>query len=188
MRAKIISAAILFAFLPLLANASDTSPYVVGQWNFQDSFKDFEGDSEPPVVTQDTVFTFLNPTQLRLTLDYAFFAEDGTFCGCDEDTLEPNGRVRYTMLAEAQEGFLSRELCPTQTDGEMKSIVFESEKSIGKDWALETGLQIHIANGKERTESDLKAVTVNRGTIREMRNIHAQCKNFLMNKKQSSFM
>src|SRR5215469_14480166 len=103
--------------------AQNSSPYVVGQWNLQDKFKDFTG-GDSPIITDNSAFTFLNPTPLTLTLEYAFFEHDGTFCGCDRDTLSPNGRTRYTMLAEQQGGQFSTKLCPNQTDGTLKSIVF----------------------------------------------------------------
>jgi hypothetical protein len=103
------------------------------------------------------------------------------------------------MLAEEQQDIFSRKLCPTQTDGQMKSIVFISEESIGKDDALQNGLQIHVgedlASGAnrpdapipvpvpevdvERTESDLNAVPVTRKTIKEMRKIHELCEEFI---------
>lgn len=165
------------AFAPAFVMAQNSSPYVVGQWNLQDKLKDFKGGSA--IMTQNTVFTFLNPTPLTLTLEYAFFAGDGTFCGCDRDTLQPNGRTRYTMLGEQQANLFSRTLCPTQTDGTLKSIVFFSTTSIGTDAALQAGLQIHVSHDSEGTESDLDAVPVNTTTIAEMNSIHAQCVTFL---------
>ena len=93
----------LFAgsFLLALASAGvataegDSGAYLIGQWKLNDRFSDFK----PPgfsIVTDNTEFVFLNPTNLTLNkgLEYAFFASDGTFCGCDRDTLKPNGRVR----------------------------------------------------------------------------------------------
>jgi hypothetical protein len=81
------------------AAAQDSSPYLIGHWSLNDSFSDFR----PPgsaIKTDNTEFVFLNPTNLVLTLEYAFFAtnsdETVTFCGCDRDTLNANGRVRYT--------------------------------------------------------------------------------------------
>jgi hypothetical protein len=88
---------------------------------------------------------------LTLTLEYAFFVHDGTFCGCDRDTLSPNGRTRYTMLAEQQGGQFSTKLCPDQTDGTLKSIVFvpAASPSFGIDGALQAGLEIHIGGGSK---------------------------------------
>ena len=79
-----------------LATAADSGPYLVGHWKMTDTFTE---TNVPPVVTDNTEFVFLNPTPLTLTLEYAFFDSAGTFCGCDRDTLAPNGRTRYTMLA-----------------------------------------------------------------------------------------
>jgi hypothetical protein len=170
----------ILAFAQGLAAAQNSSPYVVGQWNLQDRFKDFKGEDSSPIITKNSAFTFLNPTPLTLTLEYAFFASDGTFCGCDRDTLNPNGRTRYTMLAEQQGGQFSTKLCPTQTDGTLKSIVFvpAASPSFGTDGALQAGLEIHIGGG-QRSESDLNAVPVTPTTISEMSSIHAQCIGFI---------
>jgi|GEM_PF-1740990 hypothetical protein len=177
------------------AGGGDASPYLVGHWKLNDSFQDSKAGS--PIVTENTEFVFLNPTKLTLTLDYAFFANPpeadlnashkntgATFCGCDEDTLIPNGRVRYTMLGEEEGGFLSRKLCPKQTDGVMKTIVFTSKKDhpdqINIEDALQAGYQIQTFNqGQGRTESDLKAVPVTDKIKEEIQFIHDQCKKFL---------
>ena len=177
MKRRLILTAVVMAFAPAIAFAQNSSPYVVGQWNLKDKFKDFKGHASP-IITDNSAFTFINPTPLTLTLEYAFFAPDGTFCGCDRDTLKPNGRTEYTMLAEQQGGQFSTTLCPTQTNGVMKSIVFESSSSIGTDRALQAGLEIHTGGG-QRTESDLDAVPVNTTTITEMNDIHTLCVDFI---------
>ena len=179
MKRLLTLASFLVAFLPsTLTMAQNSSPYVVGQWNLNDKFKDFKhGD---PIKTENSVFTFLNPTDLVLTLEYAFFAPDGTFCGCDRDTLQPNGRTRYTMQAEQEGHQFSRTLCPTQTEGELKSIVFVSSETIGADDALQAGLQIHLSDDNEvRSESDLNAVPTTAASIREMNHIHSLCNGFI---------
>jgi hypothetical protein len=182
MKKALILALVLAGLIPVAsASAQDSSPYVVGHWNLSDSFKDFTGGTA--ITTDNTDFTFLNPTDLTLTLEYAFFAApDGTFCGCDRDTLKPNGRTRYTMLAEKQGGQFSTTLCSTQTEGELKSIVFISEDkdkdSIVVGDAVQAGTQIHIF-GSNRSESNLQGVTINRTTVREMNKIHTLCKKFI---------
>jgi hypothetical protein len=162
------------------AMAQDSSPYVVGHWRLNDSFADFTPGA--PITTDNTDIVFLNPTNLTLTLEYAFFAApDGTFCGCDRDTLRPNGRTRYTMLGEQQNGSFSTKLCPTQTEGVLKSIVFtglDKKGNIDVDDALQAGVQIHIF-GSQRSESNLQGVTVNDATKKEMNQIHQQCVGFL---------
>jgi hypothetical protein len=84
------------------------------------------------------------------------------------------------MLAEQQGGQFSTKLCPTQTDGTLKSIVFvpAASPSFGTDGALQAGLEIHIGGG-QRSESDLNAVPVTPTTISEMSSIHAQCIGFI---------
>lgn len=169
------------------ATAADSSPYLVGHWKLNDSFADFGGPPPAPIVTSNTVFVFLNPTPLTLTLEYAFFDSDGAFCGCDRDTLKPNGRTRYTMLAEQMGGQFSTALChgtPTnpQTDGVMKTIVFtkakgdDGEVEIGD--AVQAGYQVDIFPAG-RTESDLKAVGLNDQTEAEIQKIHQLCSKFI---------
>ena len=183
MKRPLIAASLLAAFIPLAsAMAQDASPYVVGHWRLNDSFKDFTPGA--PITTDTTDIVFLNPTDLSLTLEYAFFAPDGTFCGCDRDTLSANGRTRYTMLAEKQARIFSTALCPTQTEGELKSIVFtgvNQDKSIVVGDALQAGVQIHIfgAAPGQRSESNLQGVPVTAATLREMNTIHQQCVKFI---------
>lgn len=189
-RALILAFALGAVFAVAPAMAQDSSPYVVGHWNLNDKFVE---NSNPSITTDNTDFTFLNPTDLTLTLEYAFFAEDSTtsppstvFCGCDRDTLPPNGRTRYTMLGEQQGGQFSTSMCKTSTglaltEGELKSIVFVSEDKRGTidiDDAIQAGVQVHIF-GSNRSESNLQGVTVNRTTIREMNKIHKLCKAFI---------
>jgi hypothetical protein len=183
--AALIVASFLAASIPLAsAMAQDSSPYVVGHWRLNDSFHDFKGGTA--ITTENTDFVFLNPTDLTLTLEYAFFAApNGTFCGCDRDTLNANGRTRYTMLAEKQGGQFSTALCPTQTEGVLKSIVFtgvntDTGKIIVGD-ALQAGVQIHIFGSApgQRSESNLQGVTMNAATMQEMSDIHTLCVGFI---------
>jgi len=165
------------------AMAQDSSPYVVGHWRLDDSFKDFK--TGPAITTENTDFVFLNPTGLTLTLEYAFFApSDGTFCGCDRDILKPNGQTRYTMLGEEQGKLFSTQLCPTQTEGVLKSIVFTRVDKGGDvivDDALQAGIQVHIFGSapQQRSESNLQGITLNNATRREINQIHQQCVGFL---------
>jgi hypothetical protein len=147
----------------------------VGDWRFN--------DSTTAVTTVNTEFIFVNPTDLTLTLEYAFFAPDGTFCGCDRDTLKPNGRTRYTMADEVSGGQFSTTLCPSQTEGELKSIVFVSEDKKGVvvlGDAEQGGIQIHIfGNPADKAESNLQGVAINKTTTQEINGIHQQCKKFI---------
>ena len=84
------------------------------------------------------------------------------------------------MKAEQEGGQFSPNLCPNQTDGVLKSIVFvpAGSPAFGTDGALQAGVEIHIGDG-QRTESDLDAVPVTATTISEMSSIHAQCVKFI---------
>jgi hypothetical protein len=176
MKSLLTVVAMLAVVIPLTsALAQDSSPYVVGDWRFN--------DSTTAVTTVNTEFIFVNPTDLTLTLEYAFFAPDGTFCGCDRDTLKPNGRTRYTMADEVSGGQFSTTLCPSQTEGELKSIVFVSEDKKGVvvfGDAAQGGIQIHIfSNPADKSESNLQGIAVNQATTREINGIHQQCKKFI---------
>lgn len=173
---------LLMAFVYVgLAAAADSGPYLVGHWKLNDKFTDVKNPATQ-ISTENTEFVFLNPTPLKLTLEYAFFDGQGTFCGCDRDTLQPNGRTRYTMLGELAGGQFSRALCPTQTDGVMKTIVFKpiinSNFDIGN--AVQAGYQIDLSGGS-RTEAGLKAVVLNPDTMSEITSLHQQCVKFIGN-------
>jgi hypothetical protein len=96
--------------------------------------------------------------------------------------LKPNARTRYTMLGEKQRHQFSTTLCPTQTEGELRSIVFIGEDkdkdAIEIGDAVQGGVQIHVF-GNNRSESNLQGVTINRTTLREMNELHAKCKKFI---------
>jgi hypothetical protein len=157
------------------------SPFIVGTWRF------VPGSPTPSV---DTEFRFINPTPLKLTLEYAFFELDGTFCGCDRDDFKPNQTTVYTMLAESQ---LSPPLpggpavftCKG-TSGALKSIVFQTEgdrlilrgatqvgfqlKAFGELVETDTTLQ-----GRVMTESTMASVPLDAAAREEIRRIHALC-------------
>ena len=191
----------LSALIPAqFAAAGDSSPYLVGHWSLNNRFVEFAG--AVPITTDNTEFIFLNPTPLSLTLEYAFFDPTGIFCGCDRDTLKPNGRTIYTMVGERHGGQFSTKLCPTQTEGIMKTIVFVQKSTDGSvivGDALQAGFQIDFfsvasENGQAvvvsgaaaqpqemRTEADLKAVDLNASTKNEIQQIHQGCVKFIGN-------
>jgi hypothetical protein len=179
------------------ASAGDSSPYLIGHWKLHDVFSDFKALGFAPLATPNTEFVFLNPTNLTLTLEYAFYTTNDTtkavtFCGCDRDTLSPNGRTRYTMQGELEGGQFSNKLCPTQTDGDLKTIVFTGTDTSGNvviGDALEAGYQVDVlglpfASTTEiglplRTEADLLAVGLNASTRADIRAIHKACVGFI---------
>jgi hypothetical protein len=102
------------------------------------------------------------------------------------------------MLGEKQGGQFSTTLCPTQTEGVLKSIVFTGKDGSGNiilGDALQAGVQIHIfgeaaqkrgdatlqSESDLRSESNLQGVTINPTTTREMNAIHKQCVGFIGN-------
>ncbi|BDG01153.1 hypothetical protein AMOR_01490 [Anaeromyxobacter oryzae] len=159
-----------------------SSPYIVGTWKFAPN------PTQSPSV--DTEFRFINPTKLNVTLEYAFFELDGTFCGCDRDDFAPNKTTIYTMLAE--------ELLPPPlpggppvfsckgTSGALKSIVFLNDgERIILDGASQVGFQTHAfgdlvetdtsLQGKVMTEAAMQSVPLSDKTREEIRKIHEQC-------------
>ena len=191
----------LSALIPAqFAAAGDSSPYLVGHWSLNNKFVEFAGAA--PIITDNTEFIFLNPTPLTLTLEYAFFDSAGTFCGCDRDALTPNGRTIYTMVGEKHGGQFSTKLCPTQTEGIMKTIVYVGKSSDGNvivGDALQAGFQIDFFRGVSDngaavvvsgnaaqpqgggSEADLKAVDLNKSTKDEIQQIHQGCVKFIGN-------
>ena len=67
--------------IPLASAATqDSSPYVVGHWRLNDSFRDFKPGA--PITTTNTDFVFLNPTGLTLRLSTPFLLlQMGHFAG-----------------------------------------------------------------------------------------------------------
>lgn len=180
MKKTLILVLLVVMFIPFaFARADESSPYLMGSWFLDDHFK----DGTTPVVTKDTQFTFLNPTNLGLNLEYAFFDEQGGFCGCDRDFLQPNGVVRYTMSGEAAGGQF---VCTgnvagisKQTHGPMKTIVFEAPSGVVSTAnALQVGFQTQLLSNGSRTESGLKAASITPVTQAEIGAIHTDCVNF----------
>ncbi len=180
MKKTLILVVLVVMFIPYaFARAEESSPYLMGSWFLDDHFK----DGTTPVVTKDTQFTFLNPTNLGLNLEYAFFDEQGGFCGCDRDFLEENGVVRYTMSGEAAGGQF---VCTgkvagisKQTHGSMKTIVFEAPGGVlSTANALQVGFQTQLLSNGSRTESGLKAISITPVTQAEIAAIHTDCVNF----------
>jgi hypothetical protein len=95
------------------------------------------------------------------------------------------------MQGELEGGQFSKKLCPTQTDGVMKTIVFTRTDNRGNpvtDDALQAGYQIDVADPHthgyqqtpaERTSSPLLAVDVEEEMKAEINAIHAACNAFI---------
>jgi hypothetical protein len=165
----------------------ESSPYIVGAWKFE------MDKSGAPTV--DTEFRFINPTKLSLTLEYAFYELDGTFCGCDRDDFPGNKSTVYTMFQESQLGPAMQGGPPvfscTGTNGGLKSIVFLSDgENLKLDDASQVGFQTHAfgdlmgdpataagtnLTGKVMTEAGMQAVPIDEATRKEIEQIHAQC-------------
>lgn len=168
------------------SGAQTSSPYVVGEWALADIFTDTSGTS---VTTADSQFIFVNPTNHQQFIEYAFFATDGTFCGCDRDVENANARTRYTMSGEAQGGQFvctgSVSGSPKATEGTLKAIVFtvKHSGSINFEDSSTAGNQIHFEVGyhggtPNNTESELSAVPLTNSVVAEIQGIHKQCVSF----------
>ncbi len=182
MKKAVIVLALVMVFIPFgFVLAQESSPYLMGEWFLKDNFK----DGTTQVGMKDTQFTFLNPTPNSLTLEYAFFDEDGGFCGCDVDCLSPNGVVRYTMSGEQNGGQFvctgKKNAAALKTHGSMKTIVFRPGSAPVDPQALQIGFQIHFLSTGSRSESGLKGISFIPGTTviqDEMAAIHNACVKF----------
>lgn len=160
------------------------SPYVVGVWKFVAN----QDPTKAPSV--DTEVRFINPTNLTVTLEYAFFELDGTFCGCDRDTFQPNKTTIYTMADERALGLGPGGLpvfsCKGNS-GALKSIVFLNHgQTISLDEASQVGFTTHVfgdvtegdssfLTGRVMTEAGMQPVPIDGQTRQEIQNIHDQC-------------
>lgn len=146
--------------------ADEASPYVVGVWEFKKG-------------SEDTDFKFINPTNLPLRLEYAFFSDDGTkFCGCDADDFGPNKTVEYTMTAEIANNLFIPSKCPNSTFGALKSVAFKPGGNIDFNGALQVGFQERLVGSKIVAESGLKAIPLTPSTKAEITHIHELCASF----------
>lgn len=170
MRTLAATAGLLIALLPsVVVLADEASPYVVGTWEFTQG-------------SEDTDFKFVNPTNLNLRLEYAFFSADGTkFCGCDADDFGPNKTVEYTMADEIAGKFFRPKKCGS-TFGAVKSVAFKqaSNDNVDLDGALQVGFQERLVGAKKviSAESGLKAIPITPATTAEIAKLHRLCVNF----------
>ena len=152
------------------ATSGDSSQLVVGAWKFAPS-----ADSNHPEKPKfDTEFRFINPTtkgtaNAPVTIEYAFFELDGTFCGCDRDQFNDNTKNRtviYTVLQESMTatpvpaGSITHLFSCSGTSGALKSIVFQNHgQKIFFGGETQVGFQTHAFGGID--ESDILAGTSN---------------------------
>ena len=170
MRKLLGAAGLLVVLFPsATVMADEASPYVVGTWEFKQG-------------SEDTDFKFVNPTNLDLRLEYAFFSADGTkFCGCDADDFAPNKTVEYTMADEIAGNLFLPGNCPGSNFGAMKAIAFRPSSNDGVDKdALQVGFQERLLGQQKviSAESGLKAIPFTQDTQAEIAHIHQLCKGF----------
>jgi hypothetical protein len=129
--------------------------------------------------------------QLTATLEYAFFENDGTFCGCDRDTFTANKTTVYTASGERNSS-PSLMTCKGSS-GALKSIVFAKHQgnTISIADATQTGFQTHLfgnittsADGSTfyantMAQAGMKGVAITFQTLIEVNAIHQACENFL---------
>jgi hypothetical protein len=166
----------------------ESTPFIVGTWKF------IRGTHLPSV---DTEFRFINPADRNLTLEYAFFELDGSFCGCDRDDFPANKTTVYTVLGEALtpspvmgSPFPFNFSCKGKS-GALKAIAFRNEHGyvVLRDAAL-VGFQTHafgnimeggtspnfdFLTGAVMTEAGMKGITLTDATEADIEDIHEQC-------------
>jgi hypothetical protein len=190
-------AGLMGGFAATPAVAGEPSPFVVGVWKLIQKEK---GKGRP--VEVDTEVRFINPTQLTVTLEYAFFELDGTFCGCDRDMFQPNKTTIYTMSDETTTlSPLNKVVFTCKGDsGALKSIVFVNatptlnqpgHEDIVLGDASQVGFTTHVfgdvnedpvshfLRGKVMTEAGMQPVPIytgtTGGTAAEVQAIHDLC-------------
>ena len=166
----------------------ESSPLIVGAWKLVCKDSPCPTPVVNPVV--DTEFRFINPTKLTETLEYAFFENDGTFCGCDRDTFTPNKTTVYTASGERNSN-PSLMRCKGNS-GALKSIVFASHEDdeILIHGATQTGFLTHLfgnittavdgntSYANSMAEAGMKGVVITPDTLAEIKAIHQACVNF----------
>jgi hypothetical protein len=172
-----------------------SSPFIVGVWKFIPPPNVQPPTTQPPSV--DSEIRFINPTTRDLTLEYAFFNPDGSFCGCDRDDFPHNKTTEYSMLDEFNLGagpagplvfscWRSDQNAGPSQSGALKAIVFKHDgQKIILDEASQVGFQTHvfgnvmengaILTGTNMTESAMVPVPINDETRKEIQEIHDQC-------------
>ena len=170
------------------SRSAESSPLIVGAWKLVCKDSPCPTPVADPIV--DTEFRFINPTKINATLEYAFFENDGTFCGCDRDTFAPNKTTVYTASGERNSS-PSLMLCKGNS-GALKSIVFASHEGdeILINGAMQTGFLTHLfgnittapdgstSYANSMAEAGMKGIAVTRDTLAEIRAIHQACVNF----------
>jgi hypothetical protein len=174
------------------ASQGPSSPFIAGVWKF------IPTNGGAPAA--DTEFRFVNTTNETVKLEYAFFEADGTFCGCDRDTLVPNKTTTYTVLGEAQTASPGPNPPPSipfqfschGTSGALQAFVFKNHGAhIFLDDTTQVGFQTHafggivetpdnmgnfnFLTGNVMTEATMGPITISDSTRDDIRAIHEQC-------------
>ena len=164
----------------------ESSPLIVGAWKLVCNASPCPTPVANLVV--DTEFRFINPTKVNATLEYAFFENDGTFCGCDRDTFPPNKTTVYTASGERNSNLM---VC-NGNSGALKSIVFAGHEGdeILINGAMQTGFLTHLfgaistaqdgstSYANSMAEAGMKGIAITRDTLAEIKAIHKACVNF----------
>lgn len=165
-------------------NGGESSPLIVGAWKLVCNTSPCPTTVSNPVV--DTEFRFINPTKVTATLEYAFFENDGTFCGCDRDTFTPNKTTVYTVSGERASNLMT---C-NGNSGALKSIVFVDRDADAFNGATQTGFLTHLfgsittaqdgstSYANTMAEAGMKGITITPQTLAEIKAIHQACVNF----------
>jgi hypothetical protein len=170
----IVLIAILVPFTAAMAD--ETSPYLSGTWFFDG--------------TTYSIFAVANPTTLLLNIDAVLFAKDGTFCGCNNFQLNPNGSLDFDIF-----DFTTVPSFPPACQsgkGQVKLIAWLGCSGRPSDDGRCNRLNIGNAtisgwdgygdttNGPNAGSTfNMKSVTLNPSTITDMSSIYLKCFNLL---------
>jgi hypothetical protein len=136
------------------AGAVDTSPYIVGDYAFEDT----------AAYSETTTFGIVNPTKTTLNVYAGFFDSGGNFMGCMVNTVAPNGLWYITDYRLPG------------SRGTAKFLAFPAGQRKFDPNAVIGGLQVKYRTKQAPLRKDewfaaaeynMKAVTINSSTIGE---------------------
>jgi hypothetical protein len=165
---------------------SETSPFLTGWWG-QDEYNQ-----------NVSIFLIVNPTPLLLTVEVGFFDTDNTLCGCDIFTISDYGFYQFDMLYDEDDAgkpIVAPKICENADKGQIKIIAYVSTKVCDKKEKELCPLIPPIVVGDAKIAGwsanefeppsfplppimGMKAVPINKATLKDMQNMHKQCFTF----------
>ena len=174
------------------AMEAQTSPFLTGWWDQDDYNQNFSR------------FLIVNPTSLVINVEVGFFDTDNVLCGCNIVTISDNGFYQFDMLLDEDDAgkpIIAPKICENADRGQLRIIAYESTKGCDRNEKELCPLIQPIVVGNAKIAGfqavadwsanefeapsyplppimGMKAVTINKATLKEMQNMHKQCFTF----------